>query len=183
MASILNVDKVRATGSTTDGITVSSTGLVQTPNDNKGLFMVGLNSIMTGIPRNVTTVVQLTREDFDKDNYFNTSNYRYTPTVAGTYFFQGQITFQSVGAGDNIYAQTSVYKNGTNVGVTSVIAIQQGSGNDTSVLCNGYIDMNGSSDYVDLRGYIYNYTDAASTNKFTGASTNNMTYLSGYRVL
>jgi|9_EtaG_2_1085328.scaffolds.fasta_scaffold72525_2 hypothetical protein len=182
MASIINVDKVRATGSTTDGITVSSAGLVQTPNDNKGLFYVGLNSTTTGIARNSLQVIQLDREDLDKDNYFNTSTYRYTPTVAGTYFFQGQITFGSVGAGDNIYCQTSVYKNGTNVGVTSVLSIQQGSGNDTSVFCSGYIDMNGT-DYVDLRGYIYNYTDAASTNKFTGATTNNMTYLSGYRVL
>ena len=182
MSSILKVSEIQDPTNGNTALTVDSSGKVKTPSDNKGLFMVGLNSIMTGIPRNVLTVVQLTREDFDKDNYFDTSNYRYTPTVAGTYFFQGQITFQSVGAGDNIYAQTTIYKNGTNVGVTSVIAIQQGSGNDTSVLCNGYIDMNGT-DYVDLRGYIYNYTDAASTNKFTGASTNNMTYLSGYRVL
>lgn len=182
MASIINVDKVRATGSTTDGITVSSAGLVQTPNDNKGLFYVGLNARTTGIARDTTLVIQLDREDLDKDNYFNTSTYRYTPTVAGTYFFQGQICFQSVGAGDNIYCQTSVYKNGTNVGLTGVASFTQGSGNDTSIMCSGYLDMNGT-DYVDLRGYIYNYTDAASTNAFTGASTNNLTFLSGHRVL
>lgn len=181
MTGIIKVDTIQNNGGTT-AMTIDSSGKVKTPSDNKGLFMVGLNSITTGIARNVTTVVQLTREDFDKDNYFDTSNYRYTPTVAGTYFFQAQITFQSVGAGDNIYCQTSVYKNGTNVGVTGVVSIQQGSGNDTSVFCSGYMDMNGT-DYVDLRGYIYNYTDAASTNKFTGTSTNNMTYLSGYRVL
>ena len=46
MASILNVDKVRATGSTTDGLTVDSNGIVDIPN-TKIYALFGNNAVTT----------------------------------------------------------------------------------------------------------------------------------------
>src|SRR6056300_1669589 len=49
----------------------------------------------------VTTVVQFDTEVLDTDNYYdNSTNYRYTPLVAGKYFFYTQL-IMSV-ASDNI---------------------------------------------------------------------------------
>ena len=87
MASILNVDKIRANGSTTDGLTIDSSGRVFTPNrpdflaEGSASYVsyssgdtLQYNSDNYGIQRNV-------------GGHYSTSTYQFTAPVAGLYFF------------------------------------------------------------------------------------------------
>ena len=86
MASILNVDKIRATGSTTDGIAVNSSGQVTLP--KIPFAMVNLSAS--------TTITPLTDVPFNnvlasQGISWNTSTYQFTVPVAGIYNFSGAV--------------------------------------------------------------------------------------------
>jgi len=67
-------------------------------------------TVDASIPASTTTKLTFTAESYDTANCFDTSNGRFTPTVAGYYqfTFSGQSDFQSTGR-----AQTWIYKNGS----------------------------------------------------------------------
>ena len=100
MASILKVDKIRVTGSDSDAISFDGNS-VATFNNPPTLS----TGAMTNAPaflakmsgnQNVTdeslTQVQFDTEVYDTDGkYDHSTNYRFTPTVAGTYFLYTQV--------------------------------------------------------------------------------------------
>jgi hypothetical protein len=89
----------------------------------------------------VATKVVLNTEEFDTNsNFDSTTNYRFTPTVAGYYQISGAIgTFTSITQiNANIYKNGSLYK--------SVI----GSGTSSSATVSSVVYFNGSTDYVEL---------------------------------
>ena len=58
-----------------------------------------------------------------------------------------------------------------------------GAGKEVETDITSLVYFNGSSDYIDLRGYIYNYTNASSSsNHMMGHATLMVTYMLGYRV-
>ena len=73
-------------------------------------FSVYLLNDMT-LTNNTNTKVQFTTESFDTANCFDTTNYRFTPNVAGYYQFNYVGQFQS--ASSSTYVMLSLYKNGT----------------------------------------------------------------------
>jgi hypothetical protein len=107
----------------------------------------------TGSNQSITpstwTKIQFNTEEFDTNSCFdNTTNYRFTPTVAGYYQFSACGYLQSAGS-TNTYI--SFYKNGT--------LIKYGQGTITSVAtsvanASALIYLNGSTDYVELYAYI-----------------------------
>ena len=104
------------------------------------------------------TKIQFNVEEFDtNNNYDNTTNYRFTPTVAGYYQVSLSI-YSTTGAASNFYAY--IYKNGSNFKTMTNIPT---GGGGTSALLNGsaLIYMNGSTDYVE--GY-YWVSQAATVN-------------------
>jgi hypothetical protein len=111
------------------------------------------------------TKVDLGTENWDTNNNFASS--RFTPTVAGYYFFSASIycTF----SGSAAYVWASVYKNGglglagnLNFPVTTVDGIGT---------VNGLLYMNGSTDYVELYMYLAGTSPVIQTgsgNVFSG---------------
>jgi len=86
MASIINVDKVRATGSTTDGLTVDSNGRILTPNRPFFFATAGAQrDDQTATPIPYTNVVK------NIGGHYNSSTYKFTCPVDGIYFFAGQV--------------------------------------------------------------------------------------------
>ena len=108
----------------------------------------------------VATKVQCQTEEFDTNsNYDNTTNYRFTPTVAGYYQVNGCWTAASTGTNLSIiiYKNGSDFKRGQNIQASAAV-----------VTVSALVYMNGSTDYVEL------YCNSAATqNAFTGA---NFTY-------
>ena len=189
--STLGIENIQHTNGT-NAITFNSDGSMK-----RGVFQAYSNSNQN-LTSNVHTQVQLDQKLFDQDNYFNTSTYRFTPQVAGIYFIDAQITWRSVGATNNSYYLNRIYKNGQvyqqNTGapyltgsaepqVRGQISHTEGSGNETSVKSNALVHFNGSTDYIELYGYIYNYGNAsATTNQMAGHANVMFTYMLGFRV-
>ena len=86
MASILNVDKIRATGSTTDGLTIDSSGRILTP--ARPAFSVYLNTATGNQDFTTEGDLPFDTEDFDiGNNVTMSSNAVFTAPVTGIYQF------------------------------------------------------------------------------------------------
>ena len=102
------------------------------------------------------TKVQYQTKEFDTNNNFDsTTNYRFTPTVAGYYQINGAVKY-----GNNGEVVLAIYKNGTAYkwGLDNLY------GYASTVSC--VMNFNGSTDYIEL--YVYIGTGGSST---TAAST------------
>lgn len=92
------------------------------------------------------TKVQFNQEEFDTGNCFDkTTNFRFTPNVAGYYLFDWAVNLKNNAAG-TLYS--SLYKNGSTFkrGVTFGTAAASGYGTSGTAL----VYMNGSTDYVEV---------------------------------
>jgi hypothetical protein len=120
------------------------------------------------ITENVWTKAQLNAEYFDTGSYFDsTTNYRFTPTVAGYYLVSG--TF-SLGTGGG-WRAVAIYKNGSVARQLAIVpaystAYVQPSG--TTIL-----PMNGSTDYLEL----FVYHNAGASSQTLNYAEFNATYL------
>jgi hypothetical protein len=63
------------------------------------------------VANSTATKIQINTEVVDSDGKFDTSNYRFTPTVAGYYIIGGYFRLDS--ATDDAYATIYIYKNGS----------------------------------------------------------------------
>ena len=110
-------------------------------------FSVYLPTTNQSVTTNVWTKVTLSAEVFDTNsNFDSTTNYRFTPTVAGYYQINASIYFNS--ASSTTAAGTAIYKNGVLFSYTFIqVTIGQG-----SYPISALIYLNGSSDYLELYG-------------------------------
>lgn len=101
----------------------------------------------------VYTKIQCSTEEFDtNNNYDNTTNYRFTPTVSGYYQVNGQTSTVQTTA--TLFV--TIYKNGVEFKRGSRISVNS-SGLSTNV--SALIYLNGTTDYVEL----YIYQDSGTT--------------------
>ena len=101
------------------------------------------------------TKVQLNIEEFDTASAFdNTTNYRFTPTVAGYY----QITAALVPTTAATQANIAIYKNGI------IFKSIQCIGTFTGALVTSLVYLNGSSDYVESYAFLVGTTPTMSGN-------------------
>jgi len=122
--------------------------------------------------------VEFNSEEFDTDNaYDNSTNYRFTPQVAGKYYVYAKITLDS-GASNVISMQGYLYKNNTEY-TQNLMNFDAGNGEGGSLVINTIIDLNGTSDYVDARVNV-NTANNADCNIL---GNNNETYFGAYRLI
>lgn len=104
---------------------------------------------LQSIPNATFTKLQINTKEFDTNSNFDaTTNYRFTPTVAGYYQISGNTALATTGAAGlmvNIFKNGSRFKDGSQSGSSS------GSGYEASV--SALVYLNGSTDYVEL--YMY----------------------------
>ena len=131
-------------------------------------FSVYRNALQNSVAATTWTKVQLNTEVFDTNNNFDsTTNYRFTPTVAGYYMFTGSIASN----GSSTYMGTRIYKNGTNA---SQSFADNSGGYSAASSCLLYMD--GSTDYVELYGFL------SSSGAFYGEANQSFTYFQGFLV-
>ena len=119
MASIIKANELQDFGGnsilTSDGsgtITLSSgmnTAVAAGTNNTPAFF--AFMSANQSVPNSTATKIQINTEVVDSDGKFDTSNYRFTPTVAGYYIIGGYFRLDS--ATDDAYATIYIYKNGS----------------------------------------------------------------------
>ena len=150
--------------STIDATSTGSTGTVMVSGN-----MPAFSAYRTGtqaITGSTWTKIQFNTEEFDtNNNYDSTTNYRFTPTVAGYY----QVTVCVEAAVAQNFAYSAIYKNGSSVYRNSTAL-----GAGTSTLVTALVFMNGTTDYIE--GYV-NYS--SSINASGGAG---ITYFQGILV-
>ena len=126
------------------------------------------------------TKIEIDTEIYDTDSdYDNTTNYRFTPTTAGKYVIFGSVNiFQDVSS-DLKIAQILWYKNGSKLYETHdnfTANYLRGVSQSMSVV----MDMNGSSDYVEMYAEIQT---AASSSNLRVESANRRTVFGAYKLI
>lgn len=105
------------------------------------------------ISLNTWTKLQFNTEQFDTNNNFDpTTNYRFTPTVAGYYYVNVQWTLSV-----NAVQLVGIYKNGSGYLTTQNVA-----GCFDSCV-SGLVYMNGTTDYIEGYGYCTSSVTANAT--------------------
>jgi hypothetical protein len=95
------------------------------------------------------TKAQLNTENLDSNgDYDNATNYRFTPTIAGVYLVVCSMVYDTMG--DQSVIIGSIYKNGSASTYNACGA--SGTGQNGTTIVNA-LDMNGSTDYIEL--YVY----------------------------
>lgn len=132
-------------------ITLKSGATLTNFPDNTPSFMAGNNNATAigqnqSISNDTETLMIFPHEIYDTDNTFDTSNNRFTPTVAGKYYVYANMRFNT--ATDFELCELRVQKNGTTV-------LEKTWRNEyfTGAYIGGAVDMNGSSDYIDVKIY------------------------------
>jgi hypothetical protein len=134
-------------------------------------FSAYLNTTDQSITSATWTKANLSTEVFDTNsNYDNTTNYRFTPTMAGYYQINGSLCL----AGSSITnALVALYKNGSQYLRGAQISLTSGNSNGVIGTVTTVMYMNGSTDYVELYGYITgtspNFVAGLAYNSFSGA--------------
>ena len=98
------------------------------------------------------TKIQLDIIDFDTNtNFDNTTNYRFTPTVAGYYQVNG--TMLASCSGNMNFAFIAIYKNGVKY-VGGYIGLPSLTNTALGVTKSDVYYMNGTTDYLELYGWV-----------------------------
>lgn len=154
--------------SLTPASSIASDVTVNVPSQNCTLGIQGpafsaYQSSAQSISSQTYTKVNLQTEEFDTNNNFDsTTNYRFTPTVAGYYQFNATVAQDTA-----VNLWPLLYKNGTTNKSGNSVALASGIGAIATV--SGLIYLNGSTDYVEL----YIFTSGATTLS-TGAALTTM---------
>ena len=132
-------------------------------------FSAYQNASTQSIPNVTWTKVILPLEEFDTNNNFDsTTNYRFTPTVAGYYQINGNVSFNALSNAEilcAIYKNGSSYKYGTDMKATNVWMVN----------ISSLVYLNGSTDYIEL--YVFQDSGASRT---MNSIDNNRIWLNGF---
>ena len=125
------------------------------------------------ISDNTLTKVTFNAEDFDTNNNFDsTTNYRFTPTVAGYYSVSCNVVYRQSPILDSFVAlrkngNTVKYGTGITIGVTANLT-------NLNFCLNALISMNGTTDYLEI------YALSDGTGNLTVIDTSASTYFHGF---
>nr|BAR17963.1 complement C1q protein [uncultured Mediterranean phage uvMED] len=159
-------DTISLPSGTTLAVSGTATGV---GGDNKPSFQAGLSSNQS-ITQNTSVKLNCDTELFDTDGtYDNSSNYRFTPAVAGKYYIYACSRYTVSTDFDNF--QLSIRKNGSDVLFMNRRHLHFG-----SQYIGGVVDSN-TTDYFEA----FIYQDTGGAINVNGTVT--MTYFGGYKLI
>ena len=138
---------------------------------NTPAFFATLSSNQS-VPSGTNTKIQFDNEVYDTDNcYDNTTNYRFTPNVAGKYYVFAFGEFAGLG---DTYTRFYFYKNGSEHRYFHHVAMHNFTNTGTSG--GSIVDCNGTTDYVEM----YAFHGIGSNCNFSGT---HRTYFGAYKLI
>jgi len=181
MTSIIKVNTIQDGGGNVL-LTSNGSGTLTTNNiggQNTPAFHAFLSADQDGLSDAATVKMQINSETYDSGSvYDNSSNYRFTPGVAGKYFIYGAVLMSSGATANLREAEVYIKKNGTTIGKTSFNHVDQYSQSSTPML--NIVDVANTTDYYELYGQM----NTQSGNwKAVGDSTQQRTYFGAYRII
>ena len=163
--ALINTTTTGVLGSTfygdgTGSLTVQQNGVTLGTYGNIPAFSAYASANQT-ITSSTFTKIQINTEEFDTNNNFDpTTNYRFTPTVAGYYQVSGSVNNYSSTSPTRVLAV--IYKNGTAYKRFFDGAVSTGTFY-TNAQGSALVYLNGSTDYVELYGFIVATTAIVNT--------------------
>ena len=127
-----------------------------------------------------TVKIQVNSETYDSDGtYDNSTNYRFTPGVAGKYFLYGAALISSGATANLREAELYIYKNGSSIGKSTFNYVDQYSQVATPML--NIVDVANTTDYYEL----YAQLNTQNSGNWTaiGDSTQQRTYFGAYKII
>ena len=184
------IDKVTSASITTDAVgptqlneasNYSFTGTVTGAGGTTAPYFFASLSANTSISEAAYVKVQFNDEEIDSNNcYDNSSNYRFTPNVAGKYYIFTHMTMYG-SSNNSIHGMgVQIYKNGSRYINDDATAHDGSCWTRIHAYSGGIIDMNGSSDYVEAYAYCDTINSASVT--VQGNSSQPITYFGGYKM-
>ena len=184
-ASNITFKLPQADGSANQTMVTDASGALSFQTQGYGLFHVRANQNDGDTPQTVANVtvskIQFKYELADLDGLFdNSTNYRYTPQVAGWYWVNLNISINN-GGGHSHLMTAYLYKNGSQYatfeggGGGSGASNYNRYGDNNSINMSSIIQLNGSSDYVE--GYVYQTNAQSASRNLDNLSTTMMGYL------
>ena len=168
-------------GASGDTITVPSGATVSGAMANTPAFFAYLSADQT-ITDETWTKVSINAEEYDTaGEYDHSTNYRFTPTTAGKYFFYATCCLRSGTNSTLKSGRLAFYKNGSALyGGVSELTTNYGVSQQVTITAS--FEMNGSSDYVELYGLVDNQ---GGSSKFESdySGTNRSTYFGAYKLI
>jgi hypothetical protein len=129
--------------------------------NNTPAFQATLSSNQT-ISHNTDTIVAFDSEEFDTDNAYDTSTYRFTPQSAGKYLVYANCTF-SISSGKQFFFNMFFKKNGARSNGSQVYnASSKDSFDEYSINGVDVVTLNGSTDYIQVEFKYFDYTSSGS---------------------
>ena len=154
-------------------VTTTPSSLAVTP-----AFHVRLNADQS-FSSVTNTKIEFDTEVYDTDNcYDNTTNYRFTPTTAGKYFVYTVAKF-TYSASTNNNLNLKLRKNGSDYARANYVEYTNDSNPVISLNVSTIVDMNGSTDYLEVFGY----ADSDSPIFDGGGADVDQTYFGAYRMI
>ena len=142
----------------------------------------GYLSADQSISDQVWTKVEIDTEEFDTDSdYDNSTNYRFTPTTSGKYFFYASSCLRSTTNATLKSGRLAFYKNGSAL-YGGVGELTTNYGVSQQVTITASFEMNGSSDYVELYGLV-DHVGGASKFESDYSGSNRSTFFGGYKII
>lgn len=139
----------------------SGTVLTSASSQVTGAAFSAYNSSATSLTQLTATKVAFQTEEYDTANAFDSStNYRFTPQVAGYYIVSGAFRIGTTSTALVLW----LYKNGSAYKELAYLPATAGS---TAVSGAAQVYLNGSTDYIEL----YAQQNAATQNTVTGSAT------------
>ena len=164
------------------GVTIANSGTATGfGGANTPAFMGYLSSDQT-VTDNTLTKVTINAEEYDTaGNYDHSTNYRFTPTTAGKYFFYGSICLRASSSTSLRAGSIIFYKNGSAI-YGGVDDLYDNSTTSSQITATASFEMNGSSDYVELFGKV---NVVSGTAKFEAdyTNSNHSTYFGAYKII
>jgi hypothetical protein len=115
------------------------------------------------VSNGVATKLSINTEIFDSTNAFDTTNFRFQPTVAGYYVVVGR--GQGAAATSGTIMNVHIYKNGALLQTGQPYIPPSGSSSMTATI-SGVVYLNGTTDYIELWGT----NSGSGTNTFSAGA-------------
>ena len=146
MSSRIDVDEIRS--KTTNGnLTFQPNGTGMLVPKRPVFFQVQATDTDQSIA-NTATKVEWESVEIDTGSYWDSTNNRYTPQIAGWYMFGGTVRFNVSSVMK--YANASIFKNGTREFRHQIFLTDDEMNNGSFLIPTGMVQLNGSSDYVEV---------------------------------
>ena len=150
----LNVGTIKEATGTNTAITIGSNGLIQ---PKQVAFQVEALDTDQSVSASGTTLLEFPTTNLDTGSYWDATNHRYTPQVAGWYFFSGlaRCKFSTGAPAGNSVLSFHLRKNGSSSVANSILLQHQTTSdiitNGNYPFPTGMFQLNGSTDYVEIR--------------------------------